>query len=253
MVAPLFDAAGSVAPDPANSITCSSMTGQEYDVVVVGSGAAGMVAALTAAHEGLSTVVIEKAPTFRRLDRSIRRGRVDPEQRGPQARRCHRHTGSRAHISARHHRRHRRARAHRRVPRPGARDVVVRAEAHAAEDVLGPGLFGLLPRGSRWPARRALDRAEAVRRAQAGPRRARPRTAVRQGAAQCRGDATGLRAAEHAQASSPGGAAQPEGGRPDHVGEGDRQEPGRHGARVDRSAADRAARRRCAGVAQHRA
>src|ERR1700738_2278668 len=40
------------------------MTGQEYDVVVVGSGAAGMVAALTAAHRGLSTVVIEKAPHF---------------------------------------------------------------------------------------------------------------------------------------------------------------------------------------------
>jgi 3-oxosteroid 1-dehydrogenase len=40
------------------------MTGQEYDVVVVGSGAAGMVAALTAAHEGLSTVVVEKAPHF---------------------------------------------------------------------------------------------------------------------------------------------------------------------------------------------
>src|ERR1700741_2251889 len=64
MVAPLFDAAGSVAPGRANSITCSSMTGQEYDVVVVGSGAAGMVAALTAAHEVLSTVVIEKAPHF---------------------------------------------------------------------------------------------------------------------------------------------------------------------------------------------
>jgi 3-oxosteroid 1-dehydrogenase len=64
MVAPLFDAAGSVAPGPANSITCSSMTGQEFDVVVVGSGAAGMVAALTAAHEGLSTVVFEKAPHF---------------------------------------------------------------------------------------------------------------------------------------------------------------------------------------------
>ena len=64
MVAPLFDAAGSVAPDRANSITCSSMTGQEYDVVVVGSGAAGMVAALTVAHEGLSTVVIEKAPHY---------------------------------------------------------------------------------------------------------------------------------------------------------------------------------------------
>jgi 3-oxosteroid 1-dehydrogenase len=43
------------------------MTGQEYgafDVVVVGSGAAGMVAALTAAHQGLSTVLVEKAPYY---------------------------------------------------------------------------------------------------------------------------------------------------------------------------------------------
>ena len=40
------------------------MTGQEYDVVVVGSGGAGMVAALTAAHRGLSTVVIEKAAHY---------------------------------------------------------------------------------------------------------------------------------------------------------------------------------------------
>jgi 3-oxosteroid 1-dehydrogenase len=37
---------------------------QEFDVVVVGSGAAGMVAALTAAHQGLSTVVVEKAPHY---------------------------------------------------------------------------------------------------------------------------------------------------------------------------------------------
>ncbi|MDZ5083801.1 3-oxosteroid 1-dehydrogenase [Mycolicibacterium parafortuitum] len=35
-----------------------------YDVVVVGSGAAGMVAALTAAHQGLSTVLVEKAPHY---------------------------------------------------------------------------------------------------------------------------------------------------------------------------------------------
>lgn len=36
----------------------------EYDVVVVGSGAAGMTAALAAAHLGLRTVLVEKAATF---------------------------------------------------------------------------------------------------------------------------------------------------------------------------------------------
>ncbi|MFJ5308781.1 3-oxosteroid 1-dehydrogenase [Streptomyces sp. NPDC088350] len=35
-----------------------------YDVVVIGSGASGMTAALTAAKQGLSCVVVEKAPTF---------------------------------------------------------------------------------------------------------------------------------------------------------------------------------------------
>lgn len=40
------------------------MAEKEYDVVVVGSGGAGMVAALTAAHQGLSTIVIEKAAHY---------------------------------------------------------------------------------------------------------------------------------------------------------------------------------------------
>ncbi|EUA78254.1 FAD binding domain protein [Mycobacteroides abscessus] len=56
------------------------MTEQEYDVVVVGSGGAGMVAALTAAHNGLSTVLIEKAPHFGGSTAPLRRWRLDPQQ-----------------------------------------------------------------------------------------------------------------------------------------------------------------------------
>ncbi|WP_067820196.1 3-oxosteroid 1-dehydrogenase [Nocardia inohanensis] len=40
------------------------MTDRDYDVVVVGSGAAGMTAALAAAHRGLRTVLIEKAAHY---------------------------------------------------------------------------------------------------------------------------------------------------------------------------------------------
>ncbi|WP_028568570.1 3-oxosteroid 1-dehydrogenase [Salinispora tropica] len=41
-----------------------SISEDEFDVVVVGSGGAGMVAALAAAYRGLSTVVLEKAGTY---------------------------------------------------------------------------------------------------------------------------------------------------------------------------------------------
>src|SRR5262245_21207732 len=58
-------ASESHAKGMAKTITCSSMGAMdEYDVIVVGSGAAGMTAALTAAHHGLRTVLIEKAAHY---------------------------------------------------------------------------------------------------------------------------------------------------------------------------------------------
>lgn len=52
------------ANPPAAAAAAATPVFGEFDVVVVGAGAAGMTAALTAAHRGLATVVVEKAPTF---------------------------------------------------------------------------------------------------------------------------------------------------------------------------------------------
>ncbi|HEX3307930.1 MAG TPA: FAD-dependent oxidoreductase, partial [Streptosporangiaceae bacterium] len=56
--------AGVMFPTAVLNPTAAYAAQAEYDVVVVGSGAAGMTAALTAAHLGLSALVIEKAAAF---------------------------------------------------------------------------------------------------------------------------------------------------------------------------------------------
>lgn len=53
--------AGSTEPEQTS--TQPETPGPEtFDVVVVGAGAAGLSAAITAAQKGLSTVLIEKSP-----------------------------------------------------------------------------------------------------------------------------------------------------------------------------------------------
>ena len=135
----------------------------------------------------------------------------------------------------------------------GPGDAVVRAEELAAEAVLGARLLRLLPGGRRRQADRTVRRAEAVRRQEARRRREGPRAAVRQGADEHGRDAAGLRPAQPAQAPSARRAAQPQGRHPRDVGQGHRQEPGRHGPRPDRADADRPAEGRRPGRAQHRA
>ena len=186
---------------------------------MVGSGAAGMVAALTAAHQGLSTVVVEKAPHYGGSTARSGGGVWIPNNEilkrdgvtdTPEAART---------VPAHDHRRRRRTRAHRHLPRPRPRDAVVRVEELAAEAVLGARLLRLLPGEPRAasPTGRSVE-PKPFNAKKLGADRARPRTAVRQGAAEHGGHAAGLRAAQPAQAAPAWPAAQPQGGRPLGVG-----------------------------------
>ena len=140
------------------------MTAQEFDVVVVGSGGAGMVAALAAAHRGLSTIVIEKAAHYGGSTARSGGGVWIPNNEILQRDGVKDTRASGPHVSARNHRRRRRSAADRHLPRARPRDAVVRAEALAAEDVLGAAIRRLLPRSPGWSGRRPFHRAEAVQR-----------------------------------------------------------------------------------------
>ena len=194
------------------------MTGQEYDVVVVGSGAAGMVAALTAAHQGLSTVVVEKAAHYGGSTARSGGGVWIPNNEvlkrdgvtdTPEAARKYLH----AIIGD--------------VVEPERIDTYLDRGPEMLSFVLKnsplkmcwvPGYSDYYPETPGRPAGGPVDRTEAVQRPQARRRSARPGAAIRQGAAQCRCDATGLRAAQPAQAPSARRAAQPEGRRPHRCG-----------------------------------
>src|SRR3984957_5285088 len=60
-----FDSAESGSAESASAESGSAdFDGAEFDIVVAGSGAAGMTAALTAAHRGATVVVLEKTGAF---------------------------------------------------------------------------------------------------------------------------------------------------------------------------------------------
>ena len=159
------------------------MTGQEYDVVVVGSGAAGMVAALTAAHQGLSTVVVEKAPHYGGSTARSGGGVWIPNNEVLKRDGVKRHGRGRPHLPAHDHRRRRPAREDRHLPRARPGDAVVRAEALAAEAVLGARLLRLLPRGAGRQAPAAVRSS----RSRSTPRSSAPtRTASSRRTARCR-------------------------------------------------------------------
>ena len=129
---------------------------------MVGSGAAGMVAALTAAHQGLSTLVVEKAAHYGGSTARSGGGvwipnnevlRRDGVTDTPEAARTYLHAIIGDVVEP--------ERIDTYLDRaPG--DAVLRVEEHAAEDVLGSRLLRLLP-GERPVAGRAAVRSNPSR------------------------------------------------------------------------------------------
>ena len=163
-----------------------------WDVVVVGSGAAGMSAALTAAKPGLSMVVIEKAAHFGGSTARSGGGvwipnnevlRRDGVRDTPEAARAYLHSIVGDAVPA--------ERIDTYLDRGPEAIAFVLANSPLRMQWV-PDYSDYYPRGARRPGRRALDRAGAVRPGAARLRTCRPRTRLRQGTAQRIGDAGGL-------------------------------------------------------------
>ena len=134
------------------------MTGQEYDVVVVGSGAAGMVAALTAAHQGLSTLVVEKAPHYGGSTARSGGGVWIPNNEILKRDGVKDTAEAARDLPAHDHRRRRRAGEDRHLSRPWPGDAVVRVENSPLKMCWVPGYSDYYPEaaGGR-PAGRSVE------------------------------------------------------------------------------------------------